>query len=728
MLKFIQLIALKRIYKEAHKEFVLKLKKVLIAFFFSMLFNALSAQGFTSIQQCWLYKIMYETSSLKSNWDSYFLYKREIPMLPPGIYNKEYREDLINWSLFEDNVVNDSNLLVIDFDSLKNSSPGILAEASVKLALWELYSEFAKAFQNTEHITSNQQKNQIFSEMYAVLPPVMKKNGRIKKKYESVFLNLLNPSLSIAKKVYSLAAVKGLSPGQQKIIMDRWHKVTGDYISKKSADYFERLAGRPIYYNGSLLAAGEGSGSSGLLKEYEDAGDLPLQTGNGKGVGFFTYEMQLKRGKLVPKIESEISIHPLADEPTLLHPSLWGMDSNKKPLILIQKGDRSYLLFADYQTDLLSPDDNLSPGISYLDRMKELEKKEITDPLMDLKKSGGLMAIYQREDSLRNVIQSKIHTLELEIDSLQKLDEASPSLIDQRKRLINSYQDNMRDKELRLKEINEKITAEYRKIDKARERLLQMKFVLGPDIQKWVRNDSVYLFEDGTIFNFKTQDLIFYPDTSSDKITVKLLAASYSLKSKLKDEVQLYVNVTGGVNDHPQNEKVYLTGKQRVLYKKSVFFKPDEHKLYSNILLPDSLRQYCMTKKHFTLELKAMGVDSLLLQDRAVRSKPYLSIKNDSLFVQARRVDIELQEKSDTVFVRLKAFTDSGNTRLSKTTKEEFINVKALHTIKQTYNPGLSVLRLISVIRQLERELQKKFSIEKIEVVPLHQSVVVEIK
>ncbi len=664
---------------------------------------------------------MHQTTSLKNNWDAYFIYNGDLPVLPPGIYNKVYKEGLINWPLVEMNVVNDPNLLDIDFEGLKTTSPGLLAEASVKLALWELYSEFAKEFQNTDQKKLDQHFHPVFTEMYAVLPGYMKKNGRLKKKYEPVFANLLNPSLSIVKKVNSLSTVKGLSLDQQKKIMDRWHTEIGDYVSKTSVGFFRRLSGRQIYYKGSLLAAGEGSGSSGLLKEFEEAGDLLIQTGNGKGVGFFTYEMQVKRDKLIPKIESGISIAPLTDEPTLLHLSLWGMDSNKKPLILIQKGDKSYLLFADFQSDLLSPDDDLSPGISYLDRMKELEEKDVIEPLMEIKKSGGLMTIYQREDSLKNTIQFNINSLESEIDSIQKMSDVSQAGIDQRKRLINTYLDNLRDKDKRLKALNDKMSTEYRKIDKAKERLSQMKSVLGPDIQTWEKKDSLYLFEDGTVFNFKTQDLIFNPDSSPDKITVKLLAASYSLKSKLKDEVQLYVNITGGV-DNMQNKKEYLLGEDSVLYKHSIFFKPDEYKLPSDSILARSIVEYCKTKTTFSFDLKAMGVDSVLLNDTSVRSKKYSAIKNDSLFVNSRRVDIKLLEKSDTIRIRIRAFTDSGNTRLSMTTKDEFNNVRSLHSIRQTYNPGLSVLRLIFVIRQLEKELQQKFSIKKIEVVPLHQS------
>ena len=75
---------------------------------------------------------------------------------------------------------------------------------------------------------------------------------------------------------------------------------------------------------------GEGSGSSGLLHEYEEVEDDETGTGTGKGIGLFTYKMLVKNNQLELST-TETTIPLLHDQATLLHLSLWGMDGLKSP-------------------------------------------------------------------------------------------------------------------------------------------------------------------------------------------------------------------------------------------------------------------------------------------------------------------------------------------------------------------------------------------------------------
>ncbi len=683
--------------------------------------TGIHAQNFSSQQKSWMFRIVMKTPSLKNNLAECFLYKQELPTLPSYYYRGEYIEGKVNWSLVDDQINSNPGLLVINFEALKSSSPGLLSELAVKLTLWELYAELALYFEKDSSFVANDTIPPLCMKMLDVLPENMKKGGLVKKKYTSVFYRVVNPSLSLLKKVEALSEVKSVSLIEQKGILDYWHKIVNEYVAQQSAIYFEWLAGRKIYYKGDLLAVGEGSASSGLLGEYEDAGDGYIQTGNGKGIGLFTYEMQIKRDQLIPKIESEAHILPLKNEPTLLHLSIWGMDGRKKPLVVIHKDDKSYLLFADFQTGLFSPDDDLVEGISYISRLKEEEEKEINMPLHNLTIEGGLLSVYQREDSLRQLIQDKVTVLELEIDSLQRTQGVSETAFDIRKRKLDVLISNLSDKDNRLQDVNRKISNVYREIERARTGLEKKQAVLGNNIQQWELNNGLYQFKDGTVFNFKTQDLIFYLDSIpvENELTVKLLAASYSLHSKLKDEVQLYINTTGGVGDFRNKYKQQEVNNKRVILEKTFWFKPDEYLLGENVILSDSLRSYCSSKKVFYTDLKALGVDSTLVSFNK-NTNSYATLKNDSAFIRARRVELKLEEDGDSMFIFVKAFTDSGNTRLSKIDKKLYDSVHDLYSKQQSYNPGLSVLRLLTVVKMLERELGIDFSKEIIKVEPLN--------
>ncbi len=689
--------------------------------FYLLIFSpGLFSQDFSTQQKSWLFRIVMQTPALKSNLAEYFIYKHNLPVLPAAMYRNKYKEGMVNWDLVDEQILTSPDLLSVDFETLKSLSPGLLSELAVKLTLWELYTVLARAFEKDVPFISKEDMPSLCLKMLEILPESMKKDEWIKKKYESVFYRILNPSLSLFKKVDALSEVKSISLAQQKQILDYWHKFVNDYVTQQSIIYFENLAGRKIYYNGDLLAAGEGSASSGLLGAYEEVGDSYIQTGNGKGIGLFTYEMQLKRNQLLPKIESEVHIVPLKEEPTLLHLSLWGMDGRKKPLVVIYKGDKSYLLFADFKTGLFSPDDNLVMGTSYLTRLKEEEEKEINLPLQEMNKEGGLLSVYQREDSLRQQIKHKITTLELELDSLNKIGGVSAASLDMRKRKLDVLISNRSDKDRRLQDVNQKISEAYKQIDKSRIQLEKKRAVLGNSIQQWVVKDSLYKFEDGTVFDFKTQDLIFYQDSllQMGRLRVKLLAASYSLHSKLKDEVQLYVNTTGGVGETKNELKQTDKNIKHLIFEKTFLFNPDEYLLSDKVILSDSLLKYSLSKNVIISELYALGIDSSLKYNNK-STLPYEILKNDSSFIKARRVELKMEENNDTIFILVKAYTDSGTTRLSKTDDEIFDSVVDLHSKKQSYNPGLSVLRLISVVRKLESELGVHFSKESIYVEPL---------
>lgn len=701
-------------------------------------FSSLFGQDFNAQQKAWLYKIMMKTPPLKRNWEEFFVYRGQLPISEKVVVNDRMVTEKVEvWDAIEQSVIVNPEILSINFHEIGKTSPGLIADVSVKLSLWELYSMLKEGYNENPPFTNNKTAQYFYAELYKSLPTELQKNGEIYKKYIVSFYYLLNPSLSLNKKAEFLADIKKLSISHQKSILDQWNNLVNAYVREKSTFFFKQIIGDEIYFKGSLLAVGEGSGSSGLLGEYEKGGDGWINTGTGKGIGLFTYQMIAKRGRLMPKIENSIKIIPLFDEPTLLHLSLWGMDSSKKPLILVMNKGKSYLLFADFLSNEISPDPNLTAGISYLNRLVEFEQKKIIAPTQELNKVNGLFTIYNRESSIRESILSQLKTLELEIDSINKLENISQSAIELRRSKINVNLSNLNDKENRIKDLERKIAAESKKIDRAKDELKKMKLVLGNDIQTWTKKDSLYTFKDGTVFNAHTQDLIFFSDSVKEQIEVKLLAASFSLESDKKDEVQLYVNVTGGVNGIMKEKySNVVENKNDTVFETLLYFAPDEFKCRDLIdenftkVFENIGQEVVNANKTITLALYANGVDRINHPIDSVRKRSsidyYKRVKNEEKYSKSRRVEICVIKSDTTYQIRMNGFADEMNSMLSKLSKEERLLFADYKSMEQSLNPMLSALRVLYTVNKVERLVNVNLSEFGIDIIPLHKTIKIE--
>jgi len=695
------------------------------------------AQELNPNQKAWLYKIVSKTPSLNRNWDEFFVYHAP----KPNSFISYYTEDghlttkkIDIWPLIEDTIIKNPDILSIDLASVKNSSPGLIADASVRLTLWELYSNLKAGFEEDIPFTINPTANYFYKEMVKAFPENCKKNGEIRIKYRQVLFDILNPSHQLRTKIKSVDQLKKVSIQQKKNILDRWNRVVTTFVAKRTNEYFKYFAGEDIYYKGQLLAVGDGSGTSGLLNEFEPAGELDIETGTGRGIGLFTYKIKSRNSKLFPEEEGQYTFRELEEESILFHLALWGIDGRNKPLIRITKGGKSYILFNALNGDLC-PDKNFAIGMSYYDQIESFRQKEIIEREDDLQKDGGLLQIYNKEVAIRDEIKRKLDELGLEIDSLQKNDEVSELAIQNRKNKIDVNLSNLSDKEKRLVDLQRKISTEYSRINEGQKRLTKMKDDLGVNIQDWQEKDSVYYFTDGTEFNMRTQDLIFFKDSIQEDIEVKLIAASFSLKGERKDEVQLYVNTTGGVDDYKKRMAKSEKFQNDTVVRKTIYFASNSFKCTS-ILTPTeemALSQIIIrldsvpTKVFF--ELTALGIDTVHHQNIEKDKKEYQSKKQEDKFRLSRRVDLLIVNMGDSVLIKVDGFTDAGNTNLNELTTGGQLNEMQWKTTKQTLNPLLSALRVNAIVQYIAnsqnlslngaevfvKPLERSFNIEKID-------------
>ncbi|MCW3786696.1 hypothetical protein [Plebeiibacterium sediminum] len=695
-----------------------------------VVFN-IHGQEFSPQQKAWLYKVVKKSSCLNSNIGPYFNYSGPKPELPDFYsFNNKLRDKFETqlWDSIEYRIVNSPESLNVNWDAISSASPGVLAEAAVKLTLWELYCEIKSGYQENPQFSINTTARYIYDEMFKSLPAVVKSGTTLKSKYQPIFLDLLNPSLNFIKKKEAFTKINKVDAATQKRFFEKWYRIVNQIVEERSEAYFNILCKKKIFLSGALLAVGEGSGSSGLLHEYEDVEDDNTGTGTGKGIGLFTYKMSVKKNELELESTTETEIPLLQDQPTLLHLSLWGMDGLKKPLVVIERGNKSYLLFGG---DEFSPDRNWSKGTSYFDFLEEYQERKIDQIVNDLNKEGGLLSVYERESDNRNKIQAQIDKLNLEIDSINKLKEPSELAIQQRKNRNEVNLSNLEVKENRLSSLQKKISIEYQKIDKAEKELEQKKDLLGENIQQWVLEDSIFTFDDGNMFNMKTQDLIIKDDSSNiDKVNVRLLAANYSIYSDKKDEVQLYINITEGV-ELPLEKTNNILIQDTILSKK-IYFNSDEFSCENcfnqqeKLKLQKFAKEVIEDKKEVNLSLTAASIDTLNHSNIAQDKVNYQSKKELDRYINSRRVELTIVAQNQSYTITIKGFTDAGNTKLSKVNSELWSVVKEYRNKEQSLNPALSILRVKSVLSNLESVMGIEFSEAKIQVPILQKEIKVQ--
>lgn len=675
------------------------MRLILVLIFIGTL-QLLTAQNSLSPEQAaWLYRIVRKTPVLERNWGHFFTFNEDAFIkVVYGQYETDYNA-ILHYQ------VQHPDSLQIDYQNIQKTSPGLISEAAIKLTLWELNEALKNCIYRPE---------QCPDAIYNFFTPSLRKllPGKLKtKKQQAVLHCIMHPSLPLSKKIELLTNDYKLDAIAQKKLLNKWRQLVTSYALANSRRYFGLLAGNQSFDNITFLAAGEGSGTAGLLYETERHPEDSTKSWYGKGIGLFTYEVKTGKTGLHPLSHSSDQITLPAGKASALHVSLWGLNSSFKPMIIITHNSKTYHLLADFASRELSPDPDKGNGISHIDRIKQYRDKKIEPLLRDLRKEGSLQDILQKEMAIKTEIDTNLARLSAEIDTLQK--EASPNLaaIEHRKKLIDTHLTNLTRKEKRITELERKLSAEYSKLSNAEKKLAAMQELLGPDPQSWKTEEEQYVFEDGVRFDLRTQDLIFPASSEDIQLDVRLLSAGYTLEGKQKDEVQMYVSLT----DAPADKKqlAATTTLNPIRYQHTFYFYPDEFQTFTAI--PDTLKQLLATTIEQGLQVQtsiAPLPDSLLNND-ALTISSYKNREQEfrqpiSLAGQNRKVLLNLKQQGDTLYMTALGSTDAVPTRLSMLPLNIRKQLKATHT-SATNNSYLSALRALSVITLIQPKIPSDF-------------------
>ena len=632
--------------------------------------NLCSQINLSPAEKSWLFRIVQRSPCLKENCDECFNLKH-----PGGLNLFKLFGGKIDYDALSLFIEHYPDTLAIDWNCLKSKSSGTISELAIKFTIWQLNEELITAITHF-----NPEIDTTYTFIHKQLLAEILKSETIKnKKHQAnnIINTIVHPSYPVQRKIDELNKLK-IDVKDQKKLLEKWNNILNSIIFQRSKYYYSLIKGTPDVFELKMMAAGEGSGTSGLLYEYEKHPEDSTKTWYGKAAGLFTYEYSIRKNVLTPKEITTSGIYMPPDKNIAIHSTLWGLNSTTKPIIVFTHNNKSYQLYAP---SLLTPDPDLGKGLTQIDRIHQIQEIKVDEPLKKLNEDGGLQSILNKELQLKEEIENKIHEHEQEIDTLRKTVPVNQTKISYHIGMIDTYLTNLTSKENRIADLSRKLTAEYRKIDQARSDIEVMKTFLGKNVQGWSKSDSIYYFNDGVIFDYSTQDLVFPAQKNESTMKVNLLSPSMVISGALKDEIQLFLSMT---------ETTYHSKPKKSEVKKqfNIFYNQDQFETDS------TLKEFHEWVNDLN-SIKSVDVDFEVDTTYKLPDQPMYEYQT------LRQTEIFCKYKGDTLSVTIKSGCDPERTRLSRL-EPTLRNKLGIAGYSNDNNKYLAVLRILNTFKALE--------------------------
>lgn len=708
---------------------------ILITFLFqSLLFQSivLFGQGdetLTSEEKAYFFHIVRKSPILENNIGRYLEYKG--PMI--RFSNKE-----INYDSVETIIINQPELLFVRKSEIAKSPIGLLSEAANKMALWELNKVLMAKRLGEKELEPYLSKFQRFeSILIPLLPPVACKTVENKYTYHPKIDNLLNPNLSFDDKTDMIASFHFLNIEEQRQTLEAINAAVNSYVEQRTKEIFLALGGRASYFKNVLLAAGDGSSTSGLLEEREKDEKGRWNKGLPKAVGFFTYQMKIEPADKKNKERIEPVRFPGVDFKTIgsnyatnIHLDVWGYNAKKQTTVVIEKNGLTYHLFGSADTRFLSPDSTFSEGQTFQAVMNDLKRNKI-DKLYEMiygkkgfdywidyytkRRTDKLIEISKNEKMLSDMRMSTITT-----SSKAKKKKGSDPLVQ-----TNSGRKARKERQELLVRQHNELAAIEKKIEELKKDKLQAidlmaiynlrldlyKQKMGTNWATWTEKNGLYTFQDSSTFDMMTQEFKFKASEQSEDFEIRLLAIPYGETSDQADEVMLHINVADIKPDYDTRVQIALDD----------VFESDSWKLTKPLLhLSDSVSMQvffeAMKDKKLPFKIIARG-QGVGKWNGAQTKKDYAAVelnsypgnsdrekefsKNDTTFKRLRysEVKVDLNRK---INLEVNSYTDPVASGI-KVTNEELLELMAKYKLSK--NDVLSALRTAAILNQLKQEI-----------------------
>lgn len=726
---------------------ILERMKYVYTLLFSIVCFSAFSQGTNTLtpeERSYLFHIVKKSPILDNSIGRYFEYSGpEVRLM-----NKE-----LNYDSIESYIINNPNSLFIRTGEIEKSPKGIIAEAANKMALWELNKVLLASRQSENDLEKYRtQYNQFETLLKSKLPASALKTEDGTVGVHKKVLAVLNPSLSFDDKAAMLATFHFLSVEDQLVTIEAMNYAINAYVEKRSYEIFLQLGGTSENFKNILIAAGDGSETSGLLNEREKDENGRWNKGLPKAIGLFPYEAKIieasKRNKtaLEPVRMPAIDFETVGENRlTQLHFDVWGYNSKKQTTVVVERNGKSYHLFGANDTRFLSPDSTYSDGKTFQAVINELEKDKIAKLWDKIYGKRGydydIETAKKRKDETEKKINEKEHSYsDVTQGTITTSSKVPNSVKRARKKALkknsgggefNAQPKTYSDKKTRKKkqtgivflygeyERYKKIIAEL-EIEKQaaidllaiyQRRLDTYRTAMGYHWIEYTEKDGFYTFSDSATFDLYTQEFTFPADTLKTPFEVRLIAIPDGPLSDNADEVMLHVNLVDSKPGFDARVKLNLVDQ----------FESNKWELNNTLLTVSdsvSIRQFFEALLDKKLRFEAIargqgvgkwnGSNVVRATDRtewnayqggtdAERQRSKMDSSN--LRLRSTEVNIFLNRG---IQLEINTFTDPVKTNLKATDESIQTELNKYHLSGNDY---LSALRTASIIQKLKAEL-----------------------
>lgn len=587
------------------------------------LFAQTSWNDFTGEQRAFLFHVSRRTDNLKAEIFPLFQYTDSIPWI---------NDTLADWKYVEKQIVNSPEVLILHTDEMARKSIGLVADLATKYALWEL--DAVLHYRNSEADEHKPLKVRLKQFEQYVLEDAPQTAVRTLSDGEYVLEKTLQgyyaPSLTIGDKK---AAIKntGFSINDQMLILNAIMKAQQKYVAIRSFEIFLALGGKIDSFSNYLSAVGDGDNWAEIESGYKTPYNRILP----EDIALYAFNAEVKVLEETDQEYvglSEVTKKPVVtstDKNTVLHFDVAGYHPERQTTIVIQKGDRSYVLYGKNEHRLISPDSTYGEGQTYWRLMWMLEYVHIADLKERLYgKKGYEYWIDEYESRIENTLLL-IKKTEYKLDQLRHQPNPPPKIkkkklkkknlgtsdqdgqghptgaltkLDKKKnveqnRLIRLNTQLENEKRI-LQELKDEYEEAYNMLVKYETLLDKMRKNVGYALMEYEEENGFYTFRDGATFNYRTQDFVFAPGSHNESFQVFHISFGKDVFAKQIDENFVHMNLS------------YVSPEQTYILKKTVteLDNPKDFYIQDSIQTMELFRILMEKKVKAELSLVAGGI------------------------------------------------------------------------------------------------------------------------
>lgn len=692
--------------------------------------------GLTPDERAYLFHIVKKSPILNNNLGRYFDYQGPEILFPNKTINYDSTELLI---------INNPELLVIRKDELAKSPKGLIAEASNKMALWELNKVLQAKRSSTNELKKYADEYNVF-EAYLMekIPPNALRISDGEKKPHPKLDQVLNPSLTLDDKVAMLSSMRFLSLNDQLVTLRAINYAINSYVEERALQIFLDLGGEADQFNNIIIAAGDGSSTTGMLEEREKDEKGRWNKGLPKAVGLFPYVLEVKTVENGKKFED--NIEPLRYTThnfktpgdyliTNIHLDVWGYNTEKQTTVVIEKDGISYHLFGSEETRFLSPDSTFSSGSTFQAVINDLEFNHIAklndkiygkkgfDYWIDYntkKMRSTELKIEKKEKEYSDMGYSPITTSSKASRSVKKSKKraikngdatfngtpTTSSNRKERKKLQNEIVDlygRFETYKQNIKILEQEKEEAIDKMNRYQLRLDRYKLLMGRNWANYTVEDNLYIFEDSSTFDFYTQEFQFRGTQNPEDFEIRLIAIPETALSDVVDEVMMHINVMDAKPNYDarinlQLEDVFASDKWNL--DRPLFTEKD------SVSLMVFFEGMANKKTEFNIIARGNGIGkwngSSTVKDYApTEENSYKKDKMDSSYLRLRKSEL-IVDINRGIRLNVNSYTDPVKSNID-ITSPEILAVMSKYGLSK--NDVLSALRTATLLKKLKEEI-----------------------